>query len=54
MCPNLFLSPYGWHIIKLLDTRGLKPFEELKPDIMRRIGRDERSNKGQKSLIEKN
>ena len=47
------LSPYGWHIIKLLDTRGLKPFEELKPDIMRRIGRDERSNKGQKSLIEK-
>lgn len=47
------LTPYGWHIIKLLDTRGLKPFEELKPDIMRRIGRDERSNKGQKSLIEK-
>ena len=47
------LSPYGWHIIKLLDKRDLKSFEELKPDIMRRIGRDERSNKGKKSLIEK-
>ena len=47
------LSPYGWHIIKLLDHRSIKSFEDMKPNIMRRISQDERGNQGQKALIEK-
>lgn len=48
-----FLSPYGWHIVKLVDKRGVKPFDELKRDILRRISRDERAGIAQKSLVEK-
>lgn len=48
-----FLSPYGWHIVKLIDKRGIKPLDELKRDILRRISRDERADIAQKSLVEK-
>lgn len=47
------LSPFGWHIIKLIDRKSLESYEEKKPEIMRRIARDERGNKGKNSLIEK-
>ena len=46
-------SPYGWHIIKKIDKRGTGSFESRKSEIMKRIARDERANKGQESLIEK-
>lgn len=48
-----FVTPYGWHIVKLVERRDVKPFEEMRPEIMRRISRDERSNQGEKSLIAK-
>jgi len=52
-------SAYGWHIIKLMDKKGLAPFEELKADLERKIKHDERANSGQhafllKSRIENN
>lgn len=47
------LSPFGWHIVKLLDRKQLEPFSEKKAELLRRIARDERGNKGQLSLIEK-
>ena len=48
-----FLSPYGWHIVKLLDKRGVKPLDELRKNILRRISRDERADIAQKTLIER-
>lgn len=45
-------SPYGWHIIKLIDTKGLEPFEAKQADLARRIKKDERASKGQDALIE--
>ncbi|MCP9612174.1 peptidylprolyl isomerase [Coprobacter tertius] len=46
-------TAYGWHIIRLLDKRALKPYDEMKPLIMRTIARDERGTLGQKVLIGK-
>lgn len=42
---------YGWHVIKLLDRRGVPTFEESKADIERKIKRDSRSSKGQDRLV---
>lgn len=38
------LSPYGWHIIKLIDTKQLEPLNEKRAEIERRIQRDDRAN----------
>jgi len=46
-------SAYGWHIIKLIDKKGLAPFEELKADLERKVKRDERANRGQQAFIAK-
>lgn len=45
-------SPYGWHIIKLLDKKSLPTFEEKKQEIERQVKRDERANMGQKAFVE--
>ena len=44
---------YGWHVIKLLDKRGIPSFEDAKPEIKSKIKRDSRSNRGVESLISK-
>ncbi len=46
-------SAYGWHIIKLIDTKPIPPFEDKKDEIERLIKRDERSQAGSKAFIEK-
>jgi len=46
-------SAYGWHILKLIDKKGLAPFEELKADLERKIKQDERSTRGQKAFLAK-
>jgi len=46
-------SAYGWHIIKLIDRKGLGTFESLKADIERSVKRDERSNFGQQAFVAK-
>jgi len=48
-----FLSPYGWHIIKLIDTKPIESFAEKKAEIERRIQRDERANIITQSFVEK-
>ena len=45
-------SAYGWHIIKLLDTKPLASYESKKADIERQVKRDDRANKGQKAFVE--
>ncbi len=42
---------YGWHLIKLLDRRGIPSFEDAESDIKNKIKRDSRSNRGVESLI---
>lgn len=47
------LSPYGWHIIKLIDTKQLEPLAEKRAEIERRIQRDDRANIITQSFINK-
>jgi len=46
-------TPYGFHIIKLLEKRGIKSYEEMEEEITQKISRDERAYKGKQSLINK-
>ncbi len=46
-------TPYGFHIIKLLDKRGVKSYEEMEKEITQKISRDERADKGKQSVINK-
>ncbi|MEI6822769.1 MAG: peptidylprolyl isomerase [Bacteroidota bacterium] len=45
------LSRYGWHIIKLIEKKDIKPFEELLSDIKQKVTKDERSNKSKESFL---
>lgn len=46
-------TKYGWHIIKLMDTRGLVSFEEMKNELKAKVTKDSRSQAGRTSLIAK-
>ncbi|MDD4971793.1 MAG: peptidylprolyl isomerase [Paludibacter sp.] len=46
-------SDYGWHIIKLLDTKGIASFDEMKADLERKVKHDERANSGQHAFLTK-
>ncbi|MBE6299111.1 MAG: hypothetical protein E7083_02100 [Bacteroidales bacterium] len=48
-----FKTPFGWHIVKVLEKRGLKPYAEMQKEIMRRIAREDRAGNGKESLIAK-
>jgi len=48
-----FLSPYGWHIVKLLDTKPIESFSEKKSEIERRIQRDDRTSIITQSFVDK-
>jgi peptidyl-prolyl cis-trans isomerase SurA len=47
------LTPYGWHIIKRNDLKGVPPFNEIKNELKTRVARDSRSQKGRVALIER-
>jgi peptidyl-prolyl cis-trans isomerase SurA len=46
-------SAYGWHILKLIDKKGLAPYDEIKADLERKVKRDERANRGQQAFLAK-
>ena len=46
-------TSYGWHFIKLIDTKPIKTFEESKAEIQQKIKRDSRSSKGRTALIKR-
>ncbi len=46
-------SPYGWHILKLEDKRGMGTMESMEESLTRRIQRDERSALRVSEIIEK-
>ncbi|MEN8155940.1 MAG: peptidylprolyl isomerase [Bacteroidota bacterium] len=37
-----FKSFYGWHIVKLLDKKGIGTYEEMKPDLQEKANRGDR------------
>ncbi len=44
-------TKYGWHVIKLIDKKGVPTFEESRNDLKSKISRDSRSQKAKASLI---
>ncbi|MEM6361988.1 MAG: peptidylprolyl isomerase [Bacteroidota bacterium] len=46
-----FMTPYGWHIVKLEGKSPLKPMEDLKATIKSKINRDSRAKLNKKVLI---
>ncbi len=46
-------TTYGWHFIKLLETKKPGTFDEMKADLKMRIARDVRSNKSKDSFIQR-
>jgi peptidyl-prolyl cis-trans isomerase SurA len=44
-------TPYGYHILKLVDKKGIKPFEEVEGEIRRSVARDARASNGQSALL---
>jgi len=45
-------SPYGWHIIKLIERIPLQSYDEMEKELERRISRDSRSNLSKNSFID--
>lgn len=43
----------GWHILKLIDKKGIASFDELKADLERKVKRDDRSKSGQQVFLAK-
>ncbi|MCC5916656.1 MAG: peptidylprolyl isomerase [Cryomorphaceae bacterium] len=46
-------TPYGWHIIKILDRPQIPTFESVKSSITQKVQRDERSNLTRQNAISK-
>jgi len=46
-------SDYGWHVIKLIDKKGIPSYEDLKDELERKVKRDERANRGQDVFLAK-
>lgn len=46
-----FTSPYGWHIVKLIERIPLRSYEEMERELKGRIGRDSRSDIPKNSFI---
>ncbi|MDO3693436.1 peptidylprolyl isomerase [Wenyingzhuangia sp. chi5] len=40
-----FKTPYGWHIVKFIEKEPIKPFDELKEALKKKILNDERGKK---------
>jgi len=47
-----FKTPYGWHIVKLINKKLPGTFEEMRPEIERKIKKDTRNNVPQQVFIE--
>ncbi|MGI8893412.1 MAG: peptidylprolyl isomerase [Bacteroidia bacterium] len=48
-----FQTSYGFHIVRLVDNRGLPSFEEKQADLKTQIARDSRADVSKKSFVER-
>lgn len=46
-------TPYGWHIIKLIDRKEIGSFDDVKSDLKVRISKDIRSSKSKDAIVNK-
>ena len=46
-----FSSPYGWHIVKLIEKIPLRPYEEMEKELRNRIAKDGRSDIPKRTFI---
>ncbi|MBL7888590.1 MAG: peptidylprolyl isomerase [Bacteroidia bacterium] len=46
-------TKYGWHVIKLMDKRGVASFDDMKNELKAKVTKDSRSQVGRTSLIAK-
>ncbi len=44
-------TPYGWHIIRLLERVPLEPFDELEASIRSKVSKDSRSERNRQALL---
>ncbi len=44
-------TPYGWHIIRLLERMPLEPFDELEASIRTKVSKDSRSERNRQALL---
>ncbi|MCF8372203.1 MAG: peptidylprolyl isomerase [Bacteroidales bacterium] len=47
----LVKTTYGFHIIKLLEKKGIEPYESMKQELKSRISKDARASQSRKALI---
>ncbi len=47
------MTQFGWHIIKLIERKGIQPFTEEKADLKKRVERDTRSQVAKNKLIDR-
>ncbi|HEY8400385.1 MAG TPA: peptidylprolyl isomerase [Cytophagaceae bacterium] len=47
------LTPYGWHVIKLIEKKNLETFEELEPTLKTKVSKDSRSELNKTVLIQR-
>lgn len=45
------MTPYGWHIVKRVEIKGLAPLDQMKAELKARVQRDSRSQMGRVALI---
>jgi peptidyl-prolyl cis-trans isomerase SurA len=50
---QIMRTKYGWHILKLIDKKGLASFDEMKNELKAKVTKDSRSQAGRSSLIAK-
>lgn len=48
-----FQTSYGWHIIKRIDYRDIRSFDEMKSQLKAKVGKDVRSELTRKSFLNK-
>lgn len=46
-------TQYGWHLLRLNGKRGLDPYEQKRPELLRQMQRDDRAQLGRTALTEK-
>ena len=46
-------TSFGWHIIKLIDKKGLKPFDEMKAELYAKVKKDSRAELSKTIVLNK-
>ena len=46
-------TPYGWHILRLIEKQGLPAFADMEPSLKQRVSKDSRSELNKAAFVEK-